>query len=132
MTAAALVSLPAFALASAVAERAVAVVSDLGQIFFEPAPAAVAFVFDLALFFFERALVAAPVVFVVAVAVFGLASVLAEHDVAVVSDLGLTVVARAPAAVVFSVVAAVFVLVAFHADRAFALPAILSAHRPLC
>ena len=115
MTAAALVSLAVLGLASVLAERDVAVV------------------FGLALFFFERAPVAAPVVFVVAVAVFGLASVLAEHDVAVVSDLGLTVVERAPAAVVvFFVVVAVFVLVAFLADRAFALPAIPAAHRPLC
>ena len=62
-------------------------------------------------------------------AVVGLVAVLAERDVAVVSDLGLTVVARAPAAVVFG---AVFVLAVFHADRAFALPAIPAAHRPLC
>ena len=85
-------------------------------------------------------------------AVFGLAA----RDVAVVSDLGLTVVARAPAAV-FGLAAAVaehavavasglaliffepvlasalvFFVVAFPADRAFALPGVLAAHRPLC
>jgi hypothetical protein len=87
---------------------------------------------------------AAALVFVVAAAVFGLASVLAEHAVAAASDFDLIVVLRGPvgtpvvfvvaaadrvAAVVFALVlAAVFVLVAFLADRAFVLPA----HQPLC
>ena len=62
-------------------------------------------------------------------AVFGLASVLAERDVAVASGLGLIFFARAPAAVVFAVV---FVLDVFLADRAFAHPAVLAAPRPLC
>jgi hypothetical protein len=107
VTAAALVfvvAVPVFGLASVLAERAVAVVSAL------------------ALIFFERVLAAAPVVFIVAAAVFGLASVLAERDVAVVSGLALTGVEHALVAV------AVFVLAAFLADRAFALPA----RRPLC
>ena len=113
MTVAALVFPAVFGLVAVLAERDVAVVSGL------------------ALIFFERALVAA----FVFPAVVGLASVLAERDVAVASDLGPIVAARAPAVVVFFVVAAVFVLAAFHADRAFALfalPAVPAAHRPLC
>ena len=109
MTAAAPVSLPDFGLASAVAERAVAVASGLALTFAARCPAAAGLV-----------------------SAFALAAVVAERVVAVASDLGLIVFSRAPAVVVFFVVAAVFVLVAFLADRVFALPAILSAHRPLC
>jgi hypothetical protein len=130
VTDAVVVSVADFSLASAVAERAV--VSGFGLIDAEPALAAVvgfvaavaerAVASGLALIFAARARAAAGLVSVFALA----ASVLAERDVPVVSGLALIFFEPVLAADL------VFVVVAFHADRAFALPAVLAAHRPLC
>ena len=150
MTDAVVVSLAVFGLASVLAERDVAVVSGRGLIFFERALVAAPVVFAVAVFGLASVLVEhavavvsglglifaarAPAAAVGFVSAFGLAAVVAEHAVA--SGLGLIFAARAPAAVVvFSVVVAVFVLVVFLADRAFALfalPALVAVRWSVC
>jgi hypothetical protein len=146
VTAAALVFPAVFVLVAAVAQRAAAVVSDLALFVVEPVPAAspvvlavapavfvlvavvaqpaVAVVSDLALFVVEPALAASPVVLAVAPAVFVLVAAVAQRAVALVSDLALIFFESGLAAVL------VFVL-AFHADRAFALPAAVADMVPM-
>ena len=63
---------------------------------------------------------------VVFVAVFGLVAAVAERDVALASGRALIFFQPVPAA------SLVFVVVAFHADRAFARHVVPAAHRPLC
>ena len=122
MTAAVVVSVADFGLASVVA--APAVVSGLALIFAARAPAAAGLVFA-----FVLAVASGPSLTVVERAPAAVVFAAAEPAVAVASGLALIFFERALVAV------AAFVLAAFHADRAFALfalPAVLAAHRPLC